>query len=79
MVGVGTCFVMMAASRKCGREVDAQRCLSANEGWVEAVEGVGKKGGGVGIAETGECVAAPPGEVNKVKGHVGAFVGRFVW
>jgi hypothetical protein len=76
VVAVGACFVPVIAGGEDGREVDAKCCLGADEGGVEAVEGVREDCDGVGVSEVGECVAAPAGEVYGVQRDIRAFVGR---
>ena len=58
---------MVAVGCVCGGDVDAERGLSADEGRVELVEGVGEDGNGIGVAEAGEGVTAPAGEVHDVE------------
>jgi hypothetical protein len=72
-------FVLIPAGRECCRQVDPKRGLSADEGSVETVEGVGEDPHGVGVSEAGEGVAAPAGEVHGVERHVGLLVGRIIW
>jgi hypothetical protein len=78
VVGVVTRYVPVAAGDESGREIDAERCLGADEGGVEPVEGVAEDGDGVGVTEAGQRVAAPAGKVHRIEGDVGPIVDRFV-
>lgn len=75
MVSVVACFVPVADGCEGGGEVDAKRGLGTDEGWVEFSQCVGENRDGVWVAEAGEGVAAPAGEVHGVERDVGAFVG----
>lgn len=39
---MGACFVSVAVGGEGGSEVDAERGIGADEGWIEPVEGVGE-------------------------------------
>jgi hypothetical protein len=78
MVGVVTCFAVLSAGYQGGRQVNAKCRLCTNKRWIQPVECVGEHGSGVGLAEAGECVSAPSGEVHGVEGDVGSFVARVI-
>jgi hypothetical protein len=44
-------------------QVGAECDFGSGEGWVQVVEGLGEDCGCVVVAEFGECVASPAGEV----------------
>lgn len=69
------CYVVVAGGGVGGGEVDVECGFGADEGGVEIVEGVGEDGDGVGVAEVGESVATPAGEMYGVEGDVGLVVG----
>jgi hypothetical protein len=71
---VSACFVPVAVRCEGDREIDAEGGLGADKGWVEVVEGVGEDRSGVGVAGSGECVAAPAGEVHGVERDIGPLV-----
>ncbi len=71
-----TGLFLIAAEGEGSREIDVECGLSADERRVESGECIGENLGGVGIAEAGECVAAPASEVHGVECDVGSVVGR---
>ena len=72
-MGVG--FVPVAVGGEGGCEVDAERGLGADEGWVETVERIGEDCDRVRVPESNERMAAPAGKVHEVERDVGPFVG----
>ena len=71
---MSACLIDLVGGREGDGQVDTERGFGADEGGVEPVEGAGEDGGGVGVAEAGEDVAAPAGEVDDIEGDVGTFV-----
>jgi len=74
-LGVPTCLLPLAARRQCGREIDPERSLGADEGRVEPTQRVRQDRHRLGVAEAGKRVPAPPRKMHGVERHVRPLVG----